>query len=511
MTELSEAEAYAARLAAIVASAEDAIIGKTLQGRITSWNGAAERMFGYTEREVIGQSITIIIPQERLFEEDEILRRLRLGLSIEHFETERVAKDGRRIPISLTISPIRARDGRVVGASKIARDISERRRLEAERDELRRVEQAALAQARLANQAKDEFLAMLAHELRNPVGVIVNALAVLERPDAARAQQDRARGLIGRQAHHLARLLDDLLDVARFGGRLVDLDRVPVDLRTAVEQAVEMERHRLDAKRQHLTVSIPPASVTVSGDPVRLQQIISNLLNNSWKYTPVDGTIRVALGVEGGEAIISVVDNGPGIPPDKLEMIFDLFVQANPTLARTEGGLGIGLTLVRELVELHGGLVAATNEPSGGARFTIRLPLAPPEIEVDATRSSEPAARAQRVLLVEDNHDAREMQATLLRMLGHDVLEAATGLEGVDAAVRQAPDVVVMDIGLPDIDGNEAARRIRQQRGRAVRLIAVSGYGQPQDRARSREAGFDAHLVKPVDPAALNEVLQGAP
>jgi PAS domain S-box-containing protein len=283
MTELSEAEAYAARLAAIVASAEDAIIGKTLQGRITSWNGAAERMFGYTEREVIGQSITIIIPQERLFEEDEILRRLRLGLSIEHFETERVAKDGRRIPISLTISPIRARDGRVVGASKIARDISERRRLEAERDELRRVEQAALAQARLANQAKDEFLAMLAHELRNPVGVIVNALAVLERPDAARAQQDRARGLIGRQAHHLARLLDDLLDVARFGGRLVDLDRVPVDLRTAVEQAVEMERHRLDAKRQHLTVSIPPASVTVSGDPVRLQQIISNLLNNSWK------------------------------------------------------------------------------------------------------------------------------------------------------------------------------------------------------------------------------------
>jgi PAS domain S-box-containing protein len=511
MTDLSEGEAYAARLAAIVASADDAIISKTLQGRITSWNRAAERMFGYTEQEVVGQSITMIIPKERLFEEDEIIRRLRLGLSIEHFETERLTKDGRRIPISLTISPIRARDGHVVGASKIARDISERKRLEEERDELRRVEQAALAQARLANQAKDEFLAMLAHELRNPVGVIVNALAVLERPDAARPQQDRARALIGRQAHHLARLLDDLLDVARIGGRLVDLDRVPVDLRTAVEQAVEMERHRLDAKRQRLTVSTPPASVTVSGDPVRLQQIISNVLNNSWKYTPVDGTIRVTLGVEGGEAIITVIDNGPGIPPDKLEMIFDLFVQANPTLARTEGGLGIGLTLVRELVELHGGHVAATNEPSGGARFTIRLPLAPPEIQVDETQSSGPPARAQRVLLVEDNHDAREMQATLLRMLGHDVREAATGLEGVDAAVRHAPDVVVMDIGLPDIDGYEAARRIRRHRGRTVRLIAVSGYGQPQDRERSREAGFDAHLVKPVDPVALNEVLQADP
>ncbi len=511
MTDLSEAEAYAARLAALVASAEDAIISKTLEGRITSWNRAAERLFGYTEREVLGRSITIIIPKERLFEEDEILRRLHLGQSIEHFETERITKDGRLIPISLTVSPIRARDGHVVGASKIARDISDRKRLERERDELRRLEQAALAQARLANQAKDEFLAMLAHELRNPVGVIVNALAVLERPDASRAQQDRARGLMGRQAQHLARLLDDLLDVARIGGRLIELERVPVDLRTAVEQAAEMERLRLDGKRQRLTVSLPDTPVTVEGDPVRLQQIIGNLLDNARKFTPVEGTVRLSLSDEAGEAVLVVVDNGPGIPPDKLETIFDLFAQASPTLARTQGGLGIGLTLVRQLLELHGGSVSARNEPAGGARFTVRLPLAEPEVQTDAAPSAEPPVRAHRVLLVEDNHDARDMQATLLRMLGHEVLEAATGAEGVDAALRHRPDVVIMDIGLPDIDGYEAARRIRRQRGDTVRLIAVSGYGQPQDRALSHEAGFDAHLVKPVDPAALNEILQDAP
>jgi two-component system, chemotaxis family, CheB/CheR fusion protein len=508
MSDLSEAEAYAARLAAIVASAEDAIISKTLEGRIMSWNGAAERLFGYTEREVLGQPITIIIPKERLAEEDEIIRRLRLGQSMEHFETERRAKDGHLIPISLTVSPIRARDGRVVGASKIARDISDRKRLEAERDELRRLEQAALAQARLANQAKDEFLAMLAHELRNPVGVIVNALAVLERPDAVRPQQDRARGLIGRQARHLARLLDDLLDVARIGGRLVDLERVPVDLRNALEQAVEMERHRIEGKRQRLTMSVSADPVTVSGDPVRLAQIIGNVLNNASKYTPVDGAIRLSLGVEGEDAVLVVTDNGVGIPPDKIEAIFELFVQANPSLARTEGGLGIGLTLVRHLVELHGGRIEARNEPRGGARFIVRLPLVAPESRPADAPVLAPATRAQRVLLVEDNHDALEMQATLLRMLGHEVLEAATGAEGVEAAVRYAPDVVVMDIGLPDIDGYEAARRIRRQLGRTVRLIAVSGYGQPQDRALSREAGFDAHLVKPVDPAALNEVLQ---
>ncbi len=505
-------ELYAARLAAIVANADDAIVSKTLDGFITSWNRGAEMLFGYTEAEVIGKSITIIIPTERLFEEDEIISRLRRGEAIEHFETERRAKDGRLIPISLTVSPIRGSDGRVVGASKIARDVSERKRLEAEREEARRNEQVALAQARLANQAKDEFLAMLAHELRNPVGVIVNALAVLDR-QAAGPQHDRARSLIGRQANHLARLLDDLLDVARIGGRLVELEREPVNLRGAVEQAAEAERPRMEHKRQRLIMSLGPAPATVMGDPVRLQQIFGNLLNNAMKYTPVGGSIWIELRVEDGRAVVTVTDNGPGIPADKLATVFDLFVQANPTLARTEGGLGIGLTLVKELVELHGGdVTAAIAGPLGGTRFTVHLPIATGAATASASAAPAPppAARAQRVLVVEDSDDGREMLATLLRMLGHEVFEASTGAAAIEQARRHAPAVVIMDIGLPDIDGYEVARRLRGRMGADVRLVALSGYGQPQDRARSREAGFDEHLVKPVDPATLGEVIQGA-
>jgi len=504
-----QGEVYAAQLAAIVASADDAIVSKTLDGIITSWNRAAERLFGYTEAEVVGKSIKIIIPRERLAEEDEIISRLRRGESIEHFETERQAKDGRLIPISLTVSPI-LRNGRVVGASKIARDVSERKQLEAEREEARRSAQLALAEARLANQAKDEFLAMLAHELRNPVGVIVNALAVLDR-QAAGPQHERARSLIGRQAHHLARLLDDLLDVARIGGGLVELERMPVDLRVIVEQAAESERDRTDAKRQRLIVALGEAPATVMGDPVRLQQIVGNLLNNAWKYTPAGGTIWITLALERDHAVVTITDNGPGIPPDKLETVFDLFVQGNQTLARTEGGLGIGLTLVRQLVELHGGDVRAGRAgPGGGARLTVRLPIARGVTVPSAAPAAAATAPAQRVLVVEDNPDGREMLATVLRMLGHEVFEAATGTEAIDLAVRHVPAVVIIDIGLPDIDGYEVARRLRRRLGARLRLVALSGYGQPQDRARSTEAGFDEHLVKPVDLALLGEVIQGS-
>jgi PAS domain S-box-containing protein len=511
MVPTPNADEYIARLASLVASAEDAIVSKTLEGRITSWNRAAERMFGYLEGEVLGKSIRLIIPPDRLFEEDEILRKLRLGESIEHYETVRVTRDGNLIPISLTVSPIRASDGRIVGASKIARDISERKRLETEREELRQRERAALDQARLANQAKDEFLAMLAHELRNPVGVIVNALAVLDTAGPPTHERARAQRLIERQTNHLARLLDDLLDVARIGGRRIELERVPVDLRAAVEHALEAERHRMESKQQRLTASLGDGPVTVIGDPVRLQQIFGNLLNNAWKYTPAEGSICLTLDVEGDWAVVTITDNGPGIPLDKLETIFDLFVQANPSLARTEGGLGIGLTLVRQLVELHGGQVRANPVGQGhGARFTVRLPLARESIAAAAPASAATkAVRAQRVLLVEDNTDAREMLAILLRMTGHEVFEATTGAEGIEMALRHSPSVVVLDIGLPDVNGYEVAQQLRQRLSSPVRLVALSGYGQPQDRARSRAAGFDAHMVKPVDPAALGEIIQG--
>jgi PAS domain S-box-containing protein len=503
-------EEHAAWLAAIVASADDAIISKTLEGVITSWNQGAFRMFGYSEPEVIGRPITLIIPPERLFEEVEILGRLKRGESVHHFETERVAKDGRRIPISLSVSPVVARDGRIVGASKVARDISERKRLEQEREELRGREQAALAQAQLANQAKDEFLAMLAHELRNPVGVIVSALAVLEQHESPHPQHQRARTLIGRQAHHLSRLLDDLLDVARIGGGLIELEHVAVDLRAALEQAVEAERHRIDRKRQHMLVSLGDEPIIVAGDPIRLQQIFGNLLNNACKYTPMGGSIWITLAVEDDVAVATIRDDGQGIPPEKLNSIFDLFVQAHPTLARTDGGLGIGLSLVKRLVQMHGGDVhASTGGPGRGATFTVRLPCAPMAAVPSGPVAASAPASPQRILVIEDNGDAREMLATLLRLVGHEVVEAATGKEGIELALRHAPTTVILDIGLPDVDGYEVGRRLRQRLGGGVRLVALSGYGQVQDRTRSTKAGFDAHLVKPVDPATLGKVIQG--
>ena len=260
-------------------------------------------------------------------------------------------------------------------------------------------------------------------------------------------------------------------------------------------------------------MSLGPAPATVVGDPVRLQQIFGNLLNNATKYTPVGGSIWIELRVEDGRAVVTVTDNGPGIPADKLATVFDLFVQANPTLARTEGGLGIGLTLVKQLVELHGGdVTAASAGPPGGARFTVRLPIATGAADaIGRARRRAPPARAQRVLVVEDNDDApRDARRPAPDARPRGARGEHDGAAAIEQAGRHAPAVVIMDIGLPDIDGYEVARRLRRRMARDVRLVALSGYGQPQDRARSSEAGFDEHLVKPVDPATLGEVIQGS-
>jgi PAS domain S-box-containing protein len=509
ITERKQAEEAAAYLGAIVASADDAIISKTLDGFVTSWNAGAERLFGYPEVEAIGKKITLIIPPDRVDEEELILTRLRHGERIEHFETERVARDGRRIPISLTVSPVKASDGRIIGASKVARDIGERKRFESERDELLRRESCARVQAQTANQAKDEFLAMLAHELRNPVGVIVNALAVLDEDRDVRPEHAWARRVIRRQAEHLGTLLDDLLDVARITGGHIALEREAVDLGVAIEQALETERHRVEGKRQHVALSLGGEPVTVIGDPVRLHQIFGNLLNNAWKYTPPGGSIGITLGVEGDEAIVKIKDSGVGIPADKLESIFELFTQANPTLARTEGGLGIGLTLVKQLVELHDGTVEARSEgPGRGAELHVRLPIARTTLAPSPAPSVSTQLVSQRVLVIEDNSDGRDMLVTVLRLAGHEVQAAGTGAEGVQLALQHSPAVVLLDIGLPDLNGYEVGRELRQRLGPSVRLVALTGYGQPQDRARTEEAGFDAHVVKPVDPAKLTTLLQ---
>ena len=378
-------------------------------------------------------------------------------------------------------------------------------------EELARRAGQAIENARLysevetASRAKDDFLAMLAHELRNPLGVVVNALAVLEHSDGGDEGAGRARHLIRRQVQHLTRLLDDLLDVARITRGRVDLRPERLDLRVAVDLAVEAQRHRVDAKGQTLDVRMASEPVPVSGDPARLQQVVGNLLSNACKYTPAGGRIRLALGIDGGEAVLRVEDDGVGIPADRLDAIFDPFTQLEPGLARTEGGLGIGLTLVRQLVELHGGTVRASSAgPGRGAEFVVRLPVAAGRVAGAARRETvAPSLPSRSIILIEDNSAARDALALALGLAGHRVCSAATGREGIALARRKRAEVVLIDIGLPDIDGFAVCREVREALGTEPVLVALSGYGQPEDRERSAQAGFDGHVVKPVEPDEL--------
>jgi PAS domain S-box-containing protein len=487
-----------ARLAAIIDSSDDAIVSKTLAGVITSWNRAAERMFGYTAAEAIGRHITLIIPVERHAEENDVLARIQRGESVDHFETVRQTKDGRRLTISLSVSPIRDARGAIVGASKIARDITERKRVEAERVLL-------LEEAQAANRAKDDFLAMFGHELRNPLAAIASAASVL---DLARSVDDirRPRDVIKRQVVYLRRLVDDLFDAARVRAGKILLDRRPLNLAEAVEQALTVVRGSVSAVRHVIDTQLDV--VWVDADPVRLDQIILNLLTNAVKYTPAGRTIRLQTFADGDHAVLRVEDEGVGIASDLLPRIFGLFVQGDHTPERGQGGLGIGLTLVKTLVELHGGTVTAESlGPRLGSVFTVRLRRVEQPAMVDGAPPRLPAIR-RRVLIVEDNDDARQMLKILLEHEGHEVFEAVDGTEGVRAASRLRPDLALVDLGLPILDGYEVARFIRRQDHQPQRLVALTGYGQPEDRRRALEAGFDEHLVKPVDPDRLADLLQ---
>ena len=497
MSDLTREDLTRARLAAIVDSSDDAIVSKTLDGVITSWNRAAERMFGYTAQEAVGRHIMLIIPSERHAEENDVLARIRRGEIVDHFETVRQTKDGRRLVISLTVSPIRDASGTIVGASKIARDVTELKRSDAERALL-------LEEAQSANRAKDDVLAMFGHELRNPRSAVAAAAEVL---GFARTLEDleRPRAIIKRQMIHLRRLIDDLLDAARVRAGKIVLDRRPVNLGDAVEQALSVARGVTGGGRHVVETQLDP--IGVDADPVRLDQIILNLLSNAMKYTPAGRRIGVQAYADGPWAMLRVEDEGVGIAKDVLPSIFGLFIQAERTVDRAQGGLGIGLTLVRTLVELHGGTVTAESPGPGlGSVFTVRLPrveLARPE---DAA-PRRPAIR-RRVLIVEDNDDVREMLKILLEHEGHEVFEAADGTEGVRAASRLRPDLALVDLGLPILDGYEVARFIRRQDHQPQRLVALTGYGQIADRERALKAGFDDHLVKPVDPDRLAELLQ---
>jgi len=491
-------------LSSIVESSNDAIVGKTLEGVIQSWNTAAERLFGYTAAEAIGRHISLVIPLERIAEEDEIIRRLKAGQRIEHYETERLRKDGQRIFVSLTISPIKDDDGNVIGASKIARDVTERKRLE---DDLRRL----AADLSENDRRKNEFLATLAHELRNPLAPMSNMLEVLKRANGDREILSRAHETIERQLDQMVRLVDDLLDLNRITRDRLELRRGEVELSSVIQQAVEVARPLIDSAGHQLTIHLPDEPIYLSADRARLAQVFGNLLNNSCKYTRPGGKISLSAARVDGEVAVTVKDNGFGIPPDKLESIFDMFMQVDLTSERSQGGLGIGLTLVKRLVEMHGGSVAVKSDGEGlGSEFVVWLPVLS---RATAAAWSEPppaaeAASERRILIVDDNRDSADSLAMLLEITGNKTYIAHDGAEGIAAVEKYRPEVVLLDIGLPKLDGHEVCRRIREQPwGKDIVVIALTGWGQEDDRRKSEEAGFNGHLVKPVDYDLLLELL----
>jgi PAS domain S-box-containing protein len=674
-----------ARLAAVVDSSDDAIISKTLEGRIQSWNAAAERLFGYTAAEVIGKPILVIIPAELQAEERQILERLKRGERIDHFETVRIAKGGHRVPVSLTVSPVRDPQGVIVGASKIARDISERHRSERELrltqgqlkahadalaqlnectarlwschtlqggleeilnslldllgankghmqlledggsvlriaaqrgfgadflqafreitpqhksapgralgsrariviedietdspyEPLRAIARAAdyrsvvstpligpdgilvgmlstyfqsahrpteqelgivdlfvrhacdfirrctMEQAlrlreeslREGDRRKDEFLALLAHELRNPLAPVLYALATMRKPGLTTEQQTRANEVIERQVVHMTHLLDDLLDVSRITRGSIELKKSNTDLATVIASAIDAARPAIDSKQHELSLDLPAQPVYLAADAVRLTQVFSNLLINAAKYTDPKGSIRVHAVREGNNLAISIRDNGIGITPEMLPRLFTLFSQARSTLDRSEGGLGVGLALVRGIITLHGGRVEARSAGlNRGSEFIVQLPLGT-TVQEPVDVASAAKARAPNggleVMIIDDNQDVADSCATLLELSGHRVRTAYTAHRGLELAEGHQPEVMLLDIGLPDMSGYELATTIRATPwGRETILVAVTGWGQEADRERAFRCGFDHHLTKPIATDALESLLR---
>jgi signal transduction histidine kinase/CheY-like chemotaxis protein len=373
--------------------------------------------------------------------------------------------------------------------------------------------QETAARLAAAVQAKDQFLAMLAHELRNPLAPIRIATQIISMRETSNPPVQKAREIIDRQVGHLTRLLEDLFDVSRITSGKVQLRKETVNLATAIANALEASRGLIEERTHALSVSLPEKALFVDADPLRLEQVIINLVNNAARYTPPNGHIAVTASRENAEAVLRVRDDGVGIPGHVLPHVFDLFTQAERSLARSEGGLGIGLTIVRNLVELHGGTVAADSDGPGlGSEFIVRLPLGTSsDVRVEPSANDELVMPRLNILVIEDNADGREMLRVMLEVDGHQVRVAEDGPSGIELALAAKPDVALIDIGLPGLDGYEVGRRLRGKLGTSIRLIAVSGYGQADDRKRSSDAGFDTHLVKPVTPEQLRDALVQRP
>lgn len=354
---------------------------------------------------------------------------------------------------------------------------------------------------------RDEFLAMLGHELRNPLAAVRYAIELMDLMDTGE-ETAAPREVIARQTRTLSRLVDDLLDVARVTRGKISLDSQPLDLNEVARKTLSSLEAARKNSEHHVTFSPASQEITVRGDPVRLEQILSNLLYNAIKYTPHGGHIHMALGVESDKAVINIEDDGIGIGTELLPHVFELFSQSAQAIDRARGGLGIGLTLVKGLVELHGGEVRAySGGVNQGSKFEVRLPLVVKKTVGSSRPAPQQAVKSRRIVVIEDNDDARELVCLLLKRDGHHVEWASDGRSGLDLLLKTRPDVALVDIGLPELDGYEVAQHLREEGGDAVRMVAVTGYGQPEDAERARKAGFNAHLTKPISHAALRNAV----
>ena len=495
-----------------LASIGDGIIATDVSGRVTFMNDVARTLTGWMNEPAVGQpfdSVLALLDEETRSPIDGPFGRVMRDGTVADAGRRTLLRSraGDETPVECRGAPRRDAEGRSIGTVVVCRDASERRRAERERAEILARAHAARDEAESANRAKDELLAMLGHELRNPLGAIGNALYVLELVGSQTAPAVQARQVIGRGLEQLTRMVDDLLDVARVTRGKVVLDRRPVNLAEIVTQSLSALSTLGRTARHQITVDVEPA--WVDADPVRAQQIVTNLIVNAIKYTPADGTIHVTVGAAQDSAVVKVADSGIGISAAMLPRVFEPFAQGDRTLERSPGGLGIGLTLARRLVEAHGGTIEAESDGAGrGSVFTVRVPRLTTPQGAPAAAVGEPGAAPRRILLVEDSQDARDMLRMYLAQLGHQVYEAADGPSAVEAALRVLPDVALIDIGLPGVDGYEVARRIRATPdGRHLYLVAVTGYGQPKDRDQALAAGFDDYLVKPFDRDRLATLL----
>jgi PAS domain S-box-containing protein len=538
VTQRLESDLITRRLAAIVDGSDDAIIGKNLNSIITSWNQGAERIFGYSAEEMIGTSIMRLIPLERQEEEEEILSCLKRGERFEHFETVRTTKEGRRLHVSLTVSPIKDANGRVVGASKIARDITDRKLSEealmeakkvaeaanADRQRLLESERAARSEAERASYMKDEFLATLSHELRTPLNAVLGWATALRAGHFPTEELEQGLETIERNARVQAQIVEDLLDMSRIISGKVRLDVQRVDLPAVVAEAIDTVRATASAKGVRLQTIIDPLNAPVTGDPHRLQQVFWNLLSNAIKFTPKGGRVQVLLERVDSHLEVSIIDTGEGISPEFLPYIFDRFQQADASTTRRHGGLGLGLAIVKQLVELHGGSVRVKSSGTGkGATFIVSLPMTVLHPLQEPWERRHPQSNPRdlpsvpaislnnvSVLVIDDELDARNLLKLLLESAGAVVYLAPSAEQGMEHLLTKSVDVLICDIGMPDVDGYSLMRRIRaldDGQKSEVAAVALTAYARLEDRTEAMSAGFQNHLPKPVEPAELLTVV----